>query len=117
MHCIPWNHPLGRMRNAASIPDEQRATKGSALFTRGLPELRQRPIRNPDDYQIVLPEWLRQCIANVPPGAGQSCPTDPEALLVSAFDFGFQLHEGQFRASGDPYIAINIRRKFSACAS
>ena len=92
------------MRNAASIPDEQRATKGSALFTRGLPELRQRPIRNPDDYQIVLPEWLRQCIANVPPGAGQSCPTDPEALLVSAFDFGFQLHEGQFRASGDPYI-------------
>ena len=92
------------MRNAASIQDEQRATKGSALFRRGLPELRQRPIRNPDDYQIVLPEWLRQCIANVPPGAGQSCPTDPEALLVSAFDFGFQLHEGQFRASGDPYI-------------
>ena len=92
------------MRHAASTPDEPRASQGSALFTRGLPELRQRPIRNPDDYQIVLPEWLRQCIANVPPGAGQSCPTDPEALLVSAFDFGFQLHEGQFRASGDPYI-------------
>ena len=34
----------------------------------------------------------------------RSCPTDAEALLVSAFDFGFQLHEGQFRASGDPYI-------------
>lgn len=92
------------MRHAASTPDEPRASQGSALFTRGLPELRQRPIRDPDDYQIVLPEWLRQCIANVPPGAGQSCPTDPEALLVSAFDFGFQLHEGQFRASGDPYI-------------
>ena len=92
------------MRHAASTPDEPRASQGSALFTRGLPELRQRPIRNPDDYQIVLPEWLRQCIANVPPGAGQSCPTDPEALLVSAFDFSFQLHEGQFRASGDPYI-------------
>ena len=92
------------MRHAASTSDEQRAGRGSAQFTRGLPELRQRPIRNPDDYQIDLPEWLRQCIANVPPGAGQSCPTDPEALLVSAFDFGFQLHEGQFRASGDPYI-------------
>ena len=92
------------MRHAASTPDEPRASQGSALFTRGLPELRQHPIRNPDDYQIDLPEWLRQCIANVPPGAGQSCPTDPEALLVSAFDFGFQLHEGQFRASGDPYI-------------
>ncbi|MBL6792836.1 MAG: bifunctional (p)ppGpp synthetase/guanosine-3',5'-bis(diphosphate) 3'-pyrophosphohydrolase [Synechococcus sp. BS307-5m-G35] len=92
------------MRHAASTSDEQRAGRGSAQFMRGLPELRQRPIRNPDDYQIDLPEWLRQCIANVPPGAGQSCPTDPEALLVSAFDFGFQLHEGQFRASGDPYI-------------
>ncbi len=92
------------MRHAASTPDEPRASQGSALFTRGLPELRQHPIRNPDDYQIDLPEWLWQCIANVPPGAGQSCPTDPEALLVSAFDFGFQLHEGQFRASGDPYI-------------
>ena len=92
------------MRHAASTPDERRGSTSSALFTRGLPELRQHPIRNPDDYQIDLPEWLRQCIANVPPGAGQSCPTDPEALLVSAFDFGFQLHEGQFRASGDPYI-------------
>ena len=57
------------MRHAASTSDEQRAGRGSAQFTRGLPELRQRPIRNPDDYQIDLPEWLRQCIANVPPGA------------------------------------------------
>ncbi|WP_353292768.1 bifunctional (p)ppGpp synthetase/guanosine-3',5'-bis(diphosphate) 3'-pyrophosphohydrolase [Synechococcus sp. M16CYN] len=73
-------------------------------MARGLLGFGQRPIRHLDDYQIALPEWLRQCIANVHPGTDQNCPTDPEILLVSAFDFGFQLHEGQFRASGDPYI-------------
>ena len=92
------------MLETASSPDQSRTAAGPTPVARGLPELRRHPIRHPDDYGIDLPEWLRECIVNVPPGIGQSCPTDPEALLVSAFDFGFQLHEGQFRASGDPYI-------------
>jgi (p)ppGpp synthase/HD superfamily hydrolase len=92
------------MLNAASTPKEPRTSTGSAKVGCALPEVRRHPVRHPDDYGIALPEWLRECIANVPPGIGQSCPTDAEALLVSAFDFGFQLHEGQFRASGDPYI-------------
>jgi RelA/SpoT family (p)ppGpp synthetase len=53
---------------------------------------------------LPLPEWLQRCIEHVPPGEGESCPTDSEALLASAFDFAYQLHEGQFRASGEPYI-------------
>jgi RelA/SpoT family (p)ppGpp synthetase len=53
---------------------------------------------------VPLPEWLQRCIEHVPPGEGESCPTDAEALLASAFDFAYQLHEGQFRASGEPYI-------------
>ena len=92
------------MHNAAAPPETPRTTSGSVQRPRGLPELRRHPVRHPDDYGIALPDWLRECIVNVPPGIGQSCPTDPEALLVAAFDFGFQLHEGQFRASGDPYI-------------
>ena len=92
------------MHNAAASPESPRTTRGSVRRPRGLPELRRHPVRHPDDYGISLPDWLRECIVNVPPGIGQSCPTDPEALLVAAFDFGFQLHEGQFRASGDPYI-------------
>ena len=95
---------MGRMLNAASTPKEPRTSTGSATVGCALPEVRRHPVRHPDDYGIALPDWLRECIANVPPGIGQSCPTDAEALLVSAFDFGFQLHEGQFRASGDPYI-------------
>ena len=110
------------MLNAASSPDTSRADDAPVPVACGLPELRRHPIRHPDDYDIALPEWLRQCIANVPPGIGQSCPTDPEALLVSAFDFGFQLHEGQFRASGDPYIVhpvavADLLRDIGASAS
>jgi GTP diphosphokinase / guanosine-3',5'-bis(diphosphate) 3'-diphosphatase len=67
------------------------------------PQVR-RPIHSPDDYGIPLPAWLQACIDHVPPGAGDSCPTDAEALLASAFDFAYQLHEGQVRASGEPYI-------------
>jgi len=66
--------------------------------------LGRREIHSPEDYGIPLPEWLRTCIEHVPPGAGESCPTDTEALLSAAFDFAFQLHDGQVRASGEPYI-------------
>ncbi len=68
------------------------------------PALVRKPIRTPADYGVPLPEWLQRCIEHVPPGQGVSCPTDAEALLASAFDFAYQLHEGQFRASGEPYI-------------
>ncbi|MCP9926676.1 bifunctional (p)ppGpp synthetase/guanosine-3',5'-bis(diphosphate) 3'-pyrophosphohydrolase [Cyanobium sp. CH-040] len=68
------------------------------------PPLGRRPIHGPADYGVPLPEWLQRCIEHVPPGSGESCPTDAEALLASAFDFAFQLHEGQYRASGEPYI-------------
>ena len=64
----------------------------------------RRPAASPADYGVTLPEWLQRCIQRVPPGTGESCPTDAEALLASAFDFAYQLHEGQYRASGEPYI-------------
>ena len=67
------------------------------------PQLRQE-IAGPDDYAIDLPAWLRQCIEHVPPGQGETCPTDPEGLLASAFDFAYQLHRQQVRATGEPYI-------------
>ncbi|MFM1799969.1 MAG: putative guanosine-3,5-bis(diphosphate) 3-pyrophosphohydrolase [Cyanobacteriota bacterium] len=72
------------------------------------PQPRRRQIREPADYGVQLPEWLKECVRHVPPGTGDSCPTDTEALLASAFDFAFQLHEGQFRATGEPYIVHPI---------
>ena len=110
------------MLDASSSQDSPRTINAPVSVVCGGPELRRHLVRHPDEYGIPLPEWLRQCILNVPPGLGQSCPTDPEALLVAAFDFGFQLHEGQFRASGDPYIVhpvavADLLRDIGASAS
>ena len=81
---------------AEAAAPEQPAAAGAALAL--------REIHGPADYGIALPEWLCRCIEHVPPGAGDSCPTDAEGLLASAFHFAFQLHDGQVRASGEPYI-------------
>ncbi len=84
--------------------------------------LRSHRIRKPEDYGIPLPDWLQRCIEHIPPGIGLSCPTDSEALLAAAFDLAFQLHEGQFRASGEPYIVhpvavADLLRDIGASAS
>ena len=110
------------MLNATSAPDVQPIDPRPAHPACGLVALRDRQIRSPDDYGIELPSWLRECINHVPPGIGHSCPTDSEALLAAAFDFAFQLHEGQFRASGDPYIVhpvavADLLRDIGASAS
>ncbi len=80
------------------------ADRACGLDLCGVPELRQNRIGKIDDYGIPLPGWLQECLEHIPPGIGQTCPTDSEALLSAAFDLAFQLHEGQFRASGQPYI-------------
>ena len=83
---------------------------------------RSRLIQDPSDYGVALPEWLKDCVRHVPPSPGDSCPTDTEALLASAFDFAFQLHAGQFRATGEPYIVhpiavANLLRDIGASAA
>jgi guanosine-3',5'-bis(diphosphate) 3'-pyrophosphohydrolase len=67
--------------------------------------LRRSCPRVPADYDVQLPEWLQRCIEQAPPGsAGSPPPIHAEALLAAAFDFAYQLHDGQFRATGEPYI-------------
>ena len=110
------------MLNATSAPEPSQTQSGSIQVASRLTALRERVVRSPEDYGIELPEWLEQCLIHVPPGVGHSCPTDPEALLAAAFDFAFQLHEGQFRASGDPYIVhpvavADLLRDIGASAS
>ena len=114
-----------------AVPDmAERAAPGAAPAAAapagepvgGLTPPGQRLIRSADDYAIDLPEWLRRCIVHVPPGAGDSCPTDTEGLLAAAFHFAFQLHDGQVRASGEPYIChpvavADLLRDIGASAS
>ncbi|WP_320675522.1 bifunctional (p)ppGpp synthetase/guanosine-3',5'-bis(diphosphate) 3'-pyrophosphohydrolase [Prochlorococcus sp. MIT 1300] len=66
------------------------------------------PIKDIDDYGVPIPTWLKNCLEKVPPELGKSCPRDSDALLAASFDLAFRLHEGQFRASGDPYIVHPI---------
>ncbi|MGC6482361.1 MAG: RelA/SpoT family protein [Synechococcus sp.] len=92
------------MLKGASTTEPTQTDAVGAGPSAGLLSFRAHPIRSIEDYGIDLPQWLQECLEHVPPGAGYCCPTDTEALLAAAFDFAFQLHEGQFRASGDPYI-------------
>ncbi len=68
----------------------------------------ERRLRDPEAYGVALPDWLRTCLERVraseeQPGAVVA-PSDGETLLANAFDFAFQLHDGQVRATGEPYI-------------
>ncbi|MEB3307366.1 MAG: HD domain-containing protein, partial [Cyanobacteriota bacterium] len=83
--------------------------------------LNRDPQRRPADYGIPLPEWLQRCIEHAPPHSGRRCCSDPEALLAASFDFAHQLHAGQFRATGEPYIVhpiavANLLRDIGASA-
>ena len=35
-------------------------------FFDGQPRLRTHQIKHIDDYEIILPEWLKNCIKNIP---------------------------------------------------
>ncbi len=92
------------MLNTTSVPDSPKADQAFDPALRGIPELRSNSTRSLDDYGIFLPDWLKDCLEQSPPGIGHSCPIDSNSVLAAAFDLAFQLHEGQFRASGEPYI-------------
>lgn len=61
----------------------------------------------------TLPTWLRSCILEHSQPIAISgddqlpleLPKDNNQLVCRAFEFAYQLHKGQMRASGEPYIA------------
>jgi GTP pyrophosphokinase len=59
-------------------------------------------IPEPTELQpIVIPDWLNKCLLTY-----EAEPNNSEASLICrAFNFAYQLHEGQYRKSGEPYIA------------
>jgi RelA/SpoT family (p)ppGpp synthetase len=54
---------------------------------------------------FALPDWLQNCLNTAPEGDSSSerSPAD-NSLICRAFDFAYQLHQGQYRKSGEPYI-------------
>jgi len=53
---------------------------------------------------VILPDWLQECLTAAETDSDN--PQSPDkALICKAFKFSYSLHEGQYRASGEPYIA------------
>ena len=54
--------------------------------------------------EVKLPRWLQECLLKQTKSEAESDDT----LICRAFNFAYQLHEGQTRKSGEPYIAHPI---------
>lgn len=56
-------------------------------------------------FNFTVPDWLQRCMAVSPvePPASDRTPADA-GLICRAFEFAYQLHQGQYRKSGEPYI-------------
>ncbi len=55
-------------------------------------------------FDFDVPDWLQECLNATAAAADKPVPDDI-ALIARAFQFAYQLHEGQYRASGEAYIA------------
>ena len=53
---------------------------------------------------LLLPDWLQSCLIDV----GSDRDNEDNNLICRAFQFAYDLHQGQYRKSGDPYIAHPI---------
>lgn len=56
-------------------------------------------------FDFALPDWLQTCL-NAPlldELTSDKTPADT-GLICRAFEFAYQLHQGQYRKSGEPYI-------------
>jgi GTP pyrophosphokinase len=58
-------------------------------------------------FDVDVPDWLQNCLSAVSRTADEPVPDDIR-LICRAFEFAYQLHEGQYRASGEPYIGHPI---------
>jgi len=56
---------------------------------------------------VELPEWLNQCLISQKTEEGD-WSIDDNNLICRAFGFADRLHQGQYRKSGEPYIAHPI---------
>ena len=56
----------------------------------------------PAEINVELPDWLNQCLLN---HHSLESEREDNSLICRAFEFAYQLHEGQYRKSGEAYIA------------
>ena len=60
-------------------------------------------------FDFVIPEWLQSCLNAAPVDSDSAVNLHADNnLICRAFEFACQLHEGQRRKSGEPYICHPI---------
>jgi len=55
---------------------------------------------------FAVPDWLQSCL-NAPLSNSEPVPersSTDSGLICRAFEFAYELHQGQYRKSGEPYI-------------
>ncbi|NER30275.1 MAG: bifunctional (p)ppGpp synthetase/guanosine-3',5'-bis(diphosphate) 3'-pyrophosphohydrolase [Symploca sp. SIO1C4] len=62
------------------------------------------------DLELELPKWLQEylSVSSQVDENSVSSVSEESTLIPRAFEFAYQLHQGQYRASGEPYIAHPI---------
>jgi len=56
-------------------------------------------------FECAVPDWLQNCLtAQLESEPVSDRPLADPGLICRAFDFAYQLHQGQYRKSGEPYI-------------
>ncbi len=58
-------------------------------------------------FDFAVPDWLQNCLNLAPLDSDSASPdrsTADSQLICGAFNFAYQLHQGQYRKSGEPYI-------------
>lgn len=66
---------------------------------------------SPLPTDCTLPQWLETCILDHRTQGEEDAPPEDKSnsiLVCRAFQFAYALHQGQLRASGEPYIAHPI---------
>jgi len=71
-------------------------------------------VPSPSAIDCALPDWLKTCLlTHQQPGSSQESAEESDdksnsLLVCRAFEFAYELHKGQYRASGEPYICHPI---------
>lgn len=95
---------LSLIMKAASQKQQCRLRRPTSLDTKP-PCLHMNTTVVDSKIDIPLPEWLEDCLNATSAQDGENDPNYADKDLISrAFKFAYNLHEGQMRKSGEPYI-------------
>ena len=76
----------------------------SILINSKLMTMNTKTVTPKPQISCVIPDWLQECLGNRNKGDNLTSSSVDTALICRAFEFGYKLHEGQYRKSGEPYI-------------